>query len=73
MVNYRYALDRVATNQVAYAAEHRIAASAAVRALAAAAEEDEAAAAADTPPPPLGRFIAALRALPGRFRRAPVA
>jgi malonyl-CoA decarboxylase len=68
MVNYRYALDRVATNQVAYAAEYRIAASAAVRALAAAAEEDEAAA-LDTPQPPLGRFIAALRTLPGRFRR----
>jgi malonyl-CoA decarboxylase len=68
MINYRYALDRVASNQVAYAAEYRIAASAAVRSLAAAAElvEEPAAGAAA---PPLARLVAMLRQLPARFRR----
>ena len=39
MVNYRYALDRVAANQLAYAAERRVEASASVKALLAAADD----------------------------------
>ncbi len=42
MVNYRYALDRYRANQIAYAAEHAIDASPAVRALVqAGADEDD--------------------------------
>ncbi|HTW85444.1 MAG TPA: malonyl-CoA decarboxylase family protein [Candidatus Sulfotelmatobacter sp.] len=69
MVNYRYALDRVGANQVAYAAEHRIAASASVRGLATAAEEEQAAAAATERRSPLDRLLGAVRALPARWRR----
>jgi malonyl-CoA decarboxylase len=46
MVNYRYALDRVAANQLAYAADHHVDASSALKALLGAADEaadDEAA------------------------------
>jgi malonyl-CoA decarboxylase len=41
MVNYRYALDRYRANQAAFAAEHAIDASPAVRALVQAGEEDD--------------------------------
>jgi hypothetical protein len=64
MVSYRYVLDRVADNQVAYALDHRVDASNAVRALAAEAP--------GIPPPPprtaRERMVAAMRRLAARAR-----
>ncbi|HZO92899.1 MAG TPA: malonyl-CoA decarboxylase family protein [Candidatus Baltobacteraceae bacterium] len=54
MVNYRYALERLATNQLAYASEHRIDASPAVRVLA---EADDVL--ADVPRAPRWRAVTA--------------
>jgi malonyl-CoA decarboxylase len=71
MINYRYALDRVPTNQVAYAAEYRIAASASVRGLAAAAELVAPEAGEAPSSAPFARLIGVLRGLPTRFRRQP--
>lgn len=48
MVNYRYALDRVAANQLAYAGDHRVEASSSVKALLGAAD-DEATAGTERP------------------------
>jgi malonyl-CoA decarboxylase len=42
MVNYRYALDRVAANQLAYAADHRVEASPSVKALLGTADDTDA-------------------------------
>ncbi len=42
MVNYRYALDRVAANQIAYAADRRVEASSSIKALLGAADAEDA-------------------------------
>jgi malonyl-CoA decarboxylase len=73
MVNYRYALERIAANQLAYAVEHRVEAAAAVRVLA---EDDDVL--AEVPRPArlhaLVRPFASFGAKAGRMlRRLPVA
>jgi hypothetical protein len=69
MVNYRYALDRYATNQLAYATDHTVDASNAVKALALA----DPTALGDEPAAPgisrRGALLAAMRGVAHRAKR----
>jgi malonyl-CoA decarboxylase len=69
MVNYRYALDRVAANQLAYAGDRRVEASAAVKALLVAADEVDAD--ADAVPAPSGprKVLESVRGFVTRAKR----
>lgn len=69
MVNYRYALDRVAANQLAYANEQRVEASASVKALLGAAEAADAEAAAGAERPRRRALRDSVRALAAGARR----